>query len=288
MSLFADKPRPETVSVVTLADGTERVAWRQGTGRPILLIQGMSGSHYEWGDDFVNALEASGRQIIGINHRGVCQEEVPAGGYTIADLADDQAQGLDALGITEPIDVFGTSMGGMVAQELVLRHPGKVRTLTLASTSAGGDAMTPPAAEDLIGLYEAQTSGDEERAARYGFELYNAPAWCAEPGNFEMFKGLSRHYPTPFETLLTQLGAVDGYTTAERLPTVTVPTVIVHGTIDRIMPFPNAAPLQAAIPGAELDVWEEGGHLLHLENGARLAEAINTVSARRDAAGASA
>ncbi len=248
----------------------------------------MSGSHYEWGDDFVGALESSGRELIGINHRGVCQEAVPAGGYTIADLADDQAQVLDLIGITEPIDVFGTSMGGMVAQELVLRHPEKVRTLTLASTSAGGDAMTPPAAEDLIGLYEAQTSGDEERAARYGFELYNAPAWCEIPGNFESFVALGKIFPTPFETLLTQLGAVDGYTTAERLPSVTVPTVIVHGTIDRIMPFPNAAPLQAAIPDAELIVFEEGGHLLHLEDGARVAEAINGVSARRDTASASA
>lgn len=288
MSPFADKPRPETVSVVTLADGTERVIWRQGSGRPLLLIQGMSGSHYEWGQSFVEALEASGRELITVNHRGVCQDVIPDGGYTIADLADDQAQGLDLIGITEPIDIFGTSMGGMVAQELALRHPEKVRTLTLASTSAGGDAMTPPLAEDLMGLYEAQTSGDELRAQRYGFELYNAPAWCEAPGNFEAFVALGKIFPTPFETLLTQLGAVDGYTTAARLPTVTAPTVIVHGTLDRIMPFPNAAPLAAAIPGAELEVFEDGGHLLHLESAARLAEAINAVSARRDATGASA
>lgn len=248
MSQFAAKPRPETVSVVHLADGSERVVWRQGSGRPLLLIQGMSGSHYEWGDALVDELEAAGRSLIGINHRGVCQDALPEGGYSIADLADDQAEVLELLGITEPIDVFGISMGGMVAQELVLRHPERVRTLAISSTTAGGDEMTPPRSEDLIGLYEAQVSGDEERAQRYGFAFYMSPTWCEQPGTFEAFVALGQIYPTPFEVLVTQLQAVDGYTTAQRLPSIDVPAVVLHGTLDRVMPYANAAPLHALIP----------------------------------------
>jgi pimeloyl-ACP methyl ester carboxylesterase len=286
MSPFAGKPRPETVSIIELADGTERVVWRQGSGRPLLLIQGMSGSHYEWGESLVGALEASGRELIGINHRGVCQDVLPEGGYTIADLADDQAEALEVLGIDEPIDVFGISMGGMVAQELTLRHPDRVRTLAIASTTAGGEAMTPPLAEDLMGLYEAQISGDPVRAQRYGFEFYMSPGWCEQPGTFEEFVALGEIFPTPFEVLVTQLQAVDGYTTAERLPTITAPTAILHGTLDRVMPYPNAAPLHAAIAGATLDTFDGAGHLLHLEAGPQLAEILERLSARANAGAA--
>jgi len=264
MSPFSGKPRPETVSTVSLADGTERVVWRQGEGQPLLLIQGMSGSHYEWGDALVESLEAAGRELITINHPGVCQD------------------------VTEPIDVFGISMGGMVAQELVLHHPEKVRTLALGCTSAGGDAMTPPLGEDLMGLYEAQMSGDELRAQRYGFEFYMSPAHCEVPSNFDEFVALGQIYPTPFEVLVTQLQAVDGYTTAERLATITVPTVIMHGTLDRVMPYPNAEPLHGAIPGATHEIFDGGGHLLHLEDGPRIAKILNDLSARYEAANASA
>lgn len=282
MSPFAAKPRPETVSIVKLPDRTERVVWRQGSGRPLLLIQGMSGSHYEWGDVLVEALEGAGRQLVGINHRGVCQDIVPEGGYTIADLADDQAAALDVLEIDEPIDVFGVSMGGMVAQELALRHPEKIRTLAIASSSAGADAMTPPLAEDLMGLYEAQMSGDPERAQRFGFAFYMSPSWCEQPGTFEEFVALGQIFPTPFEVLVTQLQAVDGYSTAERLPTITAPTTILHGTLDRVMPYPNAAPLHAGITGSTLETFEGAGHLLHFEEGARLAQLLTELSERAD------
>jgi 3-oxoadipate enol-lactonase len=288
MSPFADKPRPETVSIVTLADGTERVVWRQGAGRPLLLIQGMSGSHYEWGDGLVGALEEAGFELIGINHRGVAQNVVPEAGYKIVDLANDQAEVLDLLGITEPIDVFGISMGGMVAQELVLHHPEKVRTLALGCTSAGGDAMTPPLGEDLMGLYEAQMSGDELRAQRYGFEFYMSPTHCESPQNFEDFVALGQIFPTPFEVLVTQLQAVDGYTTIDRLPSITVPTVVLHGTLDRVMPYPNADPILNVIPHATHEIFDGGGHLLHLEDGPRIARILESLSRQADTARASA
>ena len=208
---------------------------------------------------------------------------LPEAGYKIVDLANDQAEVLDLLGITEPIDVFGISMGGMVAQELALHHPEKVRTLALGCTSAGGDAMTPPLGEDLMGLYEAQMSGDEARLQRYGFEFYMGPSHCEEPGNLEKFVALGQIYPTPFEVLVTQLQAVDGYSTADRLPSLTIPTVVIHGTLDRVMPYPNAEPLTAAIPGATHEIFDGAGHLLHLEDGPSIAAILEEVSARQTA-----
>ncbi len=258
MSPFADKPRPDTVSVVTLADGSERVVWRQGSGRPVLLIQGMSGSHYEWGDDFVGALESSGRELIGINHRGVCQEAVPAGGYTIADLADDQAQVLDLIGITEPIDVFGTSMGGMVAQELALRHPEKVRTHPREhlrrwrrddpARSRGPDRPVRGAdvrrrgARGPLRLRALQRAGvvRDSRQLRVlrrpRQDLPHAVRDAPHPARRGRWLHHRRAAPLRHRA--------DG----DRAR-----------TIDRIMPFPNAAPLQAAIPDAELIVFEEAG-----------------------------
>ena len=81
MSPFSALPRPETVSQVTLADGTQRVVWRQGTGRPLLLIQGMSGSHYEWGESLVESLEAANAKVQALGGKViVARIEVPVYG----------------------------------------------------------------------------------------------------------------------------------------------------------------------------------------------------------------
>ncbi len=142
--------------------------WRQGTGRPLLLIQGMSGTHDHWSDAFIAELLGADRALVGIDHRGVYGTERPEPGYSVNDLADDQAAALDVLGVDEPIDVFGISMGGMVAMSLALRHPEKVRTLGIGCSTAGGALMTFPAQDDIQNLFAAQQSGDIDRALRAG------------------------------------------------------------------------------------------------------------------------
>lgn len=268
------------VSTIALPDGGERVVWRKGTGRPLLLIQGMSGTHDHWGDVLVDRLAADGRAVVTINHRGVYRTPMPEAGYSTADLADDQAAALEVLGVDEPIDVFGISMGGMTALELALRHPGKVRTLALGCTTAGGSLMTYPSQEDIQGLFEAQQSGDREVALRAGFEINFSERWWGDAEAFERFKELTALAPVPVQVIMGQFQAIAGHDVTGRLGEITVPTAVLHGTEDRLLPYPNGVAIHEAIPGATLDTFEGAGHLFFWEDGARTADVLRELSAR--------
>src|SRR5215210_6046555 len=118
-------------------DGHELHYLRRGAGEPLLLIQGMSGTHVSWGEPFEAALQTEGLELLTYDHRGTGHSARVDAGFTIEQLADDAAGLLDVLGL-ERAHVLGISMGGMVAQELVLRHPERVRTLSLGCTYCGG------------------------------------------------------------------------------------------------------------------------------------------------------
>ncbi len=281
MRAFADSSTPDpVVKTITLPDGGERVVWRQGVGRPLLLIQGLSGTHDHWGDVLVEGLLAAGRSLVTINHRGVYRTPKAEPGYSIADLADDQAAALDVLGVTEPIDVYGISMGGMTAQELTLRHPEKVRTLALGCTTAGGAAMTPPSNEDMQLLFGAQQSGDREAAMRAGYEMnFSKPFWD-DDATYARFVELTELAPVSVNVILGQLQAVGGHNSVDRLGEINVPTAILHGTEDRMLPYPNQAPIHAAIAGSTLDTFEGAGHLHFWEDPQRVVQILADLTAR--------
>jgi pimeloyl-ACP methyl ester carboxylesterase len=281
MGAFEDSSTPDpVVSTITLPDGGERVVWRWGVGRPLLMIQGMSGTHDHWGDDLGAALQAAGRSVVTINHRGVYKTARPEPGYSIADLADDQAAALDVLGVDDPIDVFGISMGGMTALEFTLRHPERVRTLGLGCTTAGGALMTQPDPTDIQRLFEAGQSGDRLVAFRAGFELNVSEKWWDDQAAFDRFVELSERAPVPMSVIMGQLQAIAAHDVGDRLGDITVPTAVMHGTADRMLPYPNCKPIHEGIPGATLDTFEGAGHLYFQEEGARTAEILEGLSRR--------
>jgi 3-oxoadipate enol-lactonase len=113
---------------------------RAGSGPPLLAIMGMSGSRLSWGEPFLGSLRES-FEVIAYDHRGVGESSRMEGPFTIADLARDATGLLDALEL-DSAHVFGISMGGMVAQELALAHPERIRTLALGCTYCGGPGST--------------------------------------------------------------------------------------------------------------------------------------------------
>ena len=115
---------------------------QSGTGPPLLMIMGMSGTALHWGEPFLEALR-SDFEVIVYDHRGVGASSRLDGPITTPELAADAAGLLGALEI-ESAHVLGVSMGGMVAQELALAHPERVRTLTLGSPTAEGRAAPCP------------------------------------------------------------------------------------------------------------------------------------------------
>jgi 3-oxoadipate enol-lactonase len=110
---------------------------RAGAGEPLLLIQGMSATHLAWGRPFGSLLEES-FDCVSFDNRGIGLSASAGEAFTIADMAADALGLLDALGIASA-HVLGISMGGMIAQELALGHPGRVRSLTLGCTYCGGE-----------------------------------------------------------------------------------------------------------------------------------------------------
>ena len=124
---------------------------------PLVLIMGWGGDHTAW------ALQApafaAAHRVIALDNRGAGQSEVPDGPYTIAGMADDVVGLMDALGIRRA-HICGASMGGMIAQELALRHPDRVRTLQLHCTTPGIDAYGRVLIDTLIAI--KAPSGREE------------------------------------------------------------------------------------------------------------------------------
>lgn len=245
---------------------------RRGSGEPLLLIQGMSGHSLHWGPDFIGALEPD-FDTIAVDHRGTGLSPRAEGPFTIADLADDAVATLDELGL-DAVHLLGISMGGMVAQELVLRHPGRVRTLVLGCTYAGGPEgrLTDP--QVWATLAHAMRSGDRERAFRASWEANVSAEFAAREERFAAFREIAARRPVAVGVIMLQLQAIAQHDTSARLGEIAAPTLVVHGTADRMLDVANGEAIARAIPGARLEALDGVGHMFWLEQPERSAALV--------------
>jgi pimeloyl-ACP methyl ester carboxylesterase len=156
-------------------------------------------------------------------------------------------------------------MGGMVAQELALRHASRLRTLTLGCTSSGGPngPQAPPGTSELLGA--AVLSGDRERALRVGFEVNVSARHAAEPGAYDVFRAMALKLPVPVPVILMQLQAITGHDTSDRLAEVRAPTLVIHGTEDRMIRVADGERIARLVPGARFEPLEGVGHMFWWE-----------------------
>lgn len=252
--------------------GNELHYLQRGEGEPLLLIMGMSGTHLSWGEPFLEAL-ARDFEVTVFDNRGVGKSSRAEVGYSIADLADDTAALIDALG-HESMHVTGISMGGMIAQELALRHPEKIRSLTLGCTYAGGEgsALSPP--ETFQRLSSGWQSGDRELALRTGWEVNVSAGFAANEDAFTAFKKAALDLPVAVPVIMGQLQAISQHDTSARLGDIAAPTLVVHGTDDQMLPVGNAPMIADRIPGSRLEIFDGVGHLFFVEEPERSAELI--------------
>jgi len=238
---------------------------RHGQGEPLLFISGTGGDLRAKPNVFDGPL-VKAFDVVGYDQRGLGRTSKPDEPYTMADYADDAAALLDAVG-WDRVRVVGVSFGGMVAQELVLRHPSRVARLALCCTSpggAGGASFAFHTIEHLKGRARARhlipisdTRHDEAWAAAHP-EAY---AQMVELAALDPFAG----EPGRERGAWRQLEARSHHDAWERLGRIACPVMIAAGLYDGIALPQTQKNMASRIPNAQLAFFE-GGHLFMLQD----------------------
>jgi pimeloyl-ACP methyl ester carboxylesterase len=179
-------------------------------------------------------------------------------------MADDAAAVLDAVGV-ERAHVYGISLGGMVAQVLTLRHPERVRSLVLGATSPGGPRAVRPSAE-VTAFFRRRPRMEAEEAAWESVPInYGARCRAEHPERIDEDVARRLAHPLSEQAYRAQLFAAAWHNCLGALSRIEVPTMVVHGALDRVIPVANAHLIAERVRGARLRVLKEAGHLYPTE-----------------------
>jgi len=237
---------------------------RSGSGPPLLAIMGMSGTSLHWGQPFLSALEQH-FEVIVYDHRGVGASSRLEGQLTIAQMAEDAAALMAALGL-DSAHVLGISMGGMIAQELALGQPARVRTLTLGCTYCGGEGSELAAPQALQKLSAAMMSGDRRLALRTAWEINVSPAFALDDEAYARFEAIASRRAVAVPVIMAQMQACAAHDTNARLHELAMPTLVIHGTEDELLPVQNGRLIASRVPGSQLEIFDGVGHLFFWEH----------------------
>ena len=228
----------------------------RGSGEPLLLIMGLGVTLEGW-SRLGPALAERYRTIL-FDNRGTGRSSTPPGPYAIETMADDAVAVLDAAGIARA-HVFGISMGGMIAQELTLRHPGRVRSLMLGCTGCGGRDGVPAGREVVAALGARQTMTREQAMWAMAPYIYDAST-PRERIEEDFARRLSA--PVTADGYFAQLGGIRAWSgTLSRLPSIAAPTLVIHGETDQLVPPENGRIIARAIPHARLVMIPNASHI---------------------------
>jgi 3-oxoadipate enol-lactonase len=250
---------------------------RSGAGPPLLLIMGMSGTALHWRERFLAPLRRD-FEVIAYDHRGVGASSRLEGSLTITQLAEDAAGLLDGLEL-DSAHVLGISMGGMVAQELALARPERVRTLALGCTYCGGPGGSLASPAVIQRLSDAMASGDREQSLRAAWEINMSAAIAADDEAYAEFRAIALRRPVAVPVIIAQMQAVVAHDTSARLPGLRMPTLVMHGSEDQLLPVENGRLIASLIPGAQLEILEGAGHMFFWERPERSSELVRAHAA---------
>lgn len=236
-------------------------------GPTVLLLEGLGYGRWMWHwltDDLADEYE-----VLRPDNRGTGDSDAPAGPYTIAEMAADARAVLDDHGV-DSVHVCGASMGGMIAQELALADD-RVASLALLCTSPGGeDAVEMPAAVREHVFSPPEDAGPRERV-RYLMEpAVSDDCYEREPDLVERIVDWRLTGDATPAGREAQAAGVAAFDATDRLGDLSVPTLILHGTADRVLPVENAELLSAHLPDATVELIEDGPHLFFIEERDRI------------------
>ncbi len=236
-----------------------------GDGEALVLIMGYGASSGWWFRQ-IPSLSREYR-VVAFDNRGTGQSDKPDIPYTIEMMAGDITGLLETIGINAA-HIYGVSMGGMIAQEFALRYPERVITLILGCTSCGGShgIMSDEVESTALFVVErAKQLTAEEMATEWLPFLYNQEFIDNNPDIVEQFIAKVVEYATPVHGYMRQTEAVMSFDTYDRLPQIKVPTLVISGAADRLLPVENSRLLASRIPNTELVILENMGHGFFIE-----------------------
>jgi 3-oxoadipate enol-lactonase len=236
---------------------------------PVLLIMGLGFSSRAW--DRLPKLLARDFHVLIFDNLGTGRSGRMGFAYRMRDLADDAAAVIGAAGVPSA-HVFGISMGGMIAQELAITHPERVRSLALGCTFASWRSRTAPELGTKIDLLLLNLG--LVTPARISRVLVSAEWHAAHPDS--ALQWVRRAERTGLRYATAQVLAIARHEALPRLHRIRAPTLVLTGDADRLVPPANSKVLARQIPGARLVVFPDAGHVFPLEREAE------TVSALRD------
>lgn len=258
---------------------------RHGQGTPLVLIMGIGCQRIHWPEPLIERLVGRGFEVLVFDNRDIgCSTwldkaprpdlpmllgrravgmKVPAP-YGLSDMAGDVAGLLDHVG-WKAAHVCGVSMGGMIAQHLAIEHPERVLSLTSVMSTTGARLVSVPSQKALRALLSPRPT-DAEAAGEWFLNFQKVVAGPAFPPDPELARSIGRRSferganPAGFARHFAAILASGDRT--ERLKTLRVPTLVLHGDADILVPTAGGKATAAAIPGARLRIVPGWGHSL--------------------------
>jgi pimeloyl-ACP methyl ester carboxylesterase len=228
------------------------------TGEPIVLVMGLGMDMSGW-DEMLPYLE--GFRVLRIDNRGAGLSDAPNRPYSIPGMARDVIAVMDAARM-ETAHIYGASLGSMIAQEIALSHRDRVRTLILGCPSPG--VVSVPGSLRMLTLLLTRTRYTPEEAfARAAPFLFHTA--LEDPDALK--RALLQRQTAPFQPVgfRRQLEAVLRWSSLRRLPSLRVPTLVIHGDHDRLIPTINGRLIARLIRGAKLHIVKGAGHVYSVD-----------------------
>ncbi len=245
-----------------LINGVELAYELRGRGAPLVMIHGAQGDQTMF--TAMAAAFAEKYRVLTFDQRGSGLSAKPDMPYSIAMLADDTAGLMDHVGLAAA-NVIGVSMGGTIAQELVLRHPNKVLSLVLGCTTAGGPTAIRAGGSAAASAYSTAAMTPEERGKALAEAAFTKGYLAQHPEIITSMIESRRQRPIDSAAFARRMKAIVEHDAYERLPQIHCPTRVITGRDDALIAWENSRLIAERIEGAKLIVLEPAGHCFWLE-----------------------
>ena len=243
----------------------------RGRGSPLVLIQGVGVGR--WGWEPVADRLARRFQVITIDNRGIGASDAPPGHYSTRTMADDVLAVLDDAGVHRA-SVVGTSLGGMIAQELALAHPERVDRLVLVATIPGGPHNRPMPLGTTYLFAWAPLMTSQAKLQQFVHTTLGPTTLRRRPKLARRLVARKLAHPQPESAWRAQTAAGMLFNPLGRQRRITQPTLIVQGTADQVVAPGNAEVLAGLVPDARVQRFDGAGHLLYWEQPKRFVRAV--------------